>query len=58
VYHPQRTASSRLKVYTNIKLQGATPINEDSIELHEGSDDPKPTRATREASTLRDPDFD
>jgi hypothetical protein len=24
VYHPQRTASSRLKVYTNIKLQDAT----------------------------------
>jgi hypothetical protein len=24
VYHPQRTASSRLKVYTNIKLQGVT----------------------------------
>jgi hypothetical protein len=25
VYHPKRTASSRLKFYANIKLQGATP---------------------------------
>jgi hypothetical protein len=54
VYHPQRTASSRLKVYTNIKLQDATLIIKDSIKLHEGSDVPKPTRATRAASTLQD----
>jgi hypothetical protein len=54
VYHPQRTASSRLKVYTDIKLQGATPRIEDAINLHEGSDNPKPTKATREASTLQD----
>jgi hypothetical protein len=52
VYHPQRNASSRLKVYTNIKLPDATPRIEDSINLHEGSDNPKTTRATREASTL------
>jgi hypothetical protein len=54
VYHPQRTASSRLKVYTNIKHQDATPRIEDSINIHEGSDDPKPTKATQEASTLHD----
>jgi hypothetical protein len=54
VYHPQRTASSRLKVYANIKLHGATPRIEDSIKLHKGSNDPKPTKATREASTLQD----
>jgi hypothetical protein len=48
VYHPPRAASSRLKFYTNIKLQGAIPRIEDSIKLHEGSDDPKPTKATRE----------
>jgi hypothetical protein len=58
VYHPQRTASSILKVYTNIKLHGATPRSEDSIKLHEGRSNSKPTRATREASTLQDPDFD
>jgi hypothetical protein len=54
VYHPQRTASSRLKVYTNIKLQDATPRIEDSINIHEGSDNPKIAKATREASTLQD----
>jgi hypothetical protein len=27
---------------------------EDAINLHEGSDNPKPTKATREASTLQD----
>jgi hypothetical protein len=54
VYHPQRTSSSRLKVYTNIEIHGATPKIEGSINLHEGSDGPKPTKATREASTLRD----
>jgi hypothetical protein len=47
-----RTASSKLKVYANIKLQDATPRIEGSINLHKGSDDPKPTKATREASTL------
>jgi hypothetical protein len=47
-------ASSRLKVYTNIKLQDATPRTEDSINIHEGSDNPKTTKATREASTLQD----
>jgi hypothetical protein len=41
-------------VYTNIKLQGATPRFEDSIKLLEGSDNPKSTRATREASTFQD----
>jgi hypothetical protein len=41
VYHPQRTASSRLKVYANIKIQDATPRIEDSINLHQGSDDPQ-----------------
>jgi hypothetical protein len=35
VYHPQRTASSRLKVYTNIKLQDATSRIEGSISIHE-----------------------
>jgi hypothetical protein len=54
VYHPQRNASSRLKVYTNIKLPDATPRIEDSINLHEGSNNPKPTKAPREASTLQD----
>jgi hypothetical protein len=53
-YHPQRTASSRLKFFTNIKLQDATPKIEDAINLHEGSDDPKPTKITPEASTLQD----
>jgi hypothetical protein len=43
-----------LKIYANIKLQGATPRIEDSIKLHEGSNDPKPTKATREASTLQE----
>jgi hypothetical protein len=53
VYHPQRTASPRLKVYTNIKLQDATPRTKDSINLHEGSDNLKTAKATREASTLQ-----
>jgi hypothetical protein len=44
----------RLKAYTNIKLQDATPRIEDSINLHEGSDDPKTTKTTREDSTLQD----
>jgi hypothetical protein len=43
-----------IKVYANIKLQGATLRIEDSIKLHEGSYDPKPTKATREALTLQD----
>jgi hypothetical protein len=51
-------ASSRLKVYTNIKLQDAIPRIEDSINIHEGSDNPKPTRAAWEASTLQDPNCD
>jgi hypothetical protein len=54
VYHPQRTASSRLKVYTNIKLQDATSRIKDSISIHEGGDNPKTIKATREASTLHD----
>jgi hypothetical protein len=54
VYHPQRTTSSRLKVYTNNKLQGATPRIKDAIHLHEGSNNPKPTKTTREASTFQD----
>jgi hypothetical protein len=54
VYHPQRMASSRLKVYTNIKLQDATPRLEDSVHIHEGSENPKAARATRESSTLQD----
>jgi hypothetical protein len=41
-------------VYTNIKLQDATPKIEDSISIHEGSDNPKTIKATREASTLQD----
>jgi hypothetical protein len=32
IYHPQRTASSILKVYTNVKLQGATWRFKDSIK--------------------------
>jgi hypothetical protein len=47
-------ASSRLKVYTNIKLQDATPRLEDSIHIHERSDNPKTTKDTREASALQD----
>jgi hypothetical protein len=54
VYHPQRTASTRLKVYTNIKLQDATSRIEDSISIPEGSDNPKTIKATREDSTLQD----
>jgi hypothetical protein len=52
VYLPQRTAISKLKVYTNIKPPDSTPRIEDSINLHEGSDNPKTTKATREASTF------
>jgi hypothetical protein len=44
----------RLKVYTSIKLQDATPRIEDSINIHEGSDNPKTTKATRQALTLQD----
>jgi hypothetical protein len=51
------TTSSRLKVYTNIKLPDATPRIEDTINLHEGSDNPMTTKATREASTLQDLNF-
>jgi hypothetical protein len=54
VYYLQRIASSKLKVYANIKHQDATPRYEGSIKLHEGSDEPTPTRATREASTFQD----
>jgi hypothetical protein len=54
VYRPQRTASSRLKVYTNLKLQAVTHRFEYSIKLHKGSDNFQPTRATREASTPQD----
>jgi hypothetical protein len=54
VCHPKGTASSKLKVYANIKTQGATPRFEDSIKLHKVSNNPKPTKATREASTLQD----
>jgi hypothetical protein len=54
VYHPQRTASSRLKVCTNLKLHDATPRIEDTINLHEGGNDPKPTETTQEASTFQD----
>jgi hypothetical protein len=42
------------RVYTNINLQGATQRFEDSIRLREGSDKPKPARATREATTFQD----
>jgi hypothetical protein len=35
VYHPLRTTSSRLKVYTRIKLHDATPRIEGSIKLLE-----------------------
>jgi hypothetical protein len=47
-------ARSRLKVYTNNKLQGTTPGFEDSIKPPERRNGPKPTKATREASTLLD----
>jgi hypothetical protein len=46
--------SNYTKVYTHIKLQGTTPRSKDSSKLNEGSDDPKPTRATREASTFQE----
>jgi hypothetical protein len=53
VYHPQRTASSRLKVYTNIKLPDATPRIEDSINPHEGSDNPQDNKSyTRSLDSL------
>jgi hypothetical protein len=42
------------RVYTNLQLQGVTQRFEDSIKLRKGSDDPKPARATREASTFQD----
>jgi hypothetical protein len=32
IYHPQRTASSILKVYANVKIQGATQRFKDSIK--------------------------
>jgi hypothetical protein len=38
-------ASSRLKVYTNIKLPDATPRIENSINLHEGSDNPQDNKS-------------
>jgi hypothetical protein len=41
-------------VYANIKLQGMTQRFEDFVKLHEGNDDPKPTKATQEALTLQD----
>jgi hypothetical protein len=53
----RKTTSSRLKVYANSKLQDTTPRIEDSINIHEGSDNPPPpktTKATQEASTLQD----
>jgi hypothetical protein len=31
-----------------------TPRFEEFVKLHEGSDDPKPTKATREAITIQD----
>jgi hypothetical protein len=58
VYHPQRMTSSRLKVYTNIKLQDATLRIEESINRHEESDNPMPTKDSRDASTLQDLDFE
>jgi hypothetical protein len=54
VYYPQRTASSRLRVYTNIKLQDATPRIKDSVSIPKGSDNPKTIKAVWEASTLQD----
>jgi hypothetical protein len=45
VYHPQRTASSRLRVYTNIELQDATPRIKDSVGTHEGSDNPQDNKS-------------
>jgi hypothetical protein len=41
VYRPQRAASSRLKVYPNIKIQGATPRIEGSIKLLERKQQPQ-----------------
>jgi hypothetical protein len=35
-------------------LQDATPRIEDSINIHEGSDNTKAAKATREASTVQD----
>jgi hypothetical protein len=52
----QRLQAQDRSIYTNIKLQGKTPRFEDSIKLHEGSDDPNPTKATQGASTLQDLD--
>jgi hypothetical protein len=54
VYQPQRIAISRLKVYTNIKLQDTIPRIEDPINIHEGNNNHKTTKATQEASTLQD----
>jgi hypothetical protein len=50
----KRMASSRLKFYTNIKLQDTAPRIEDCTNIHEGSNNPKTAKATREASTLQD----
>jgi hypothetical protein len=44
----------RLKVYTNIKLQDATPRIKDSVSIYGGNDNPKTIKAAREASTLED----
>jgi hypothetical protein len=38
----------------SIKLQDTTPRIEDSVNIHEGSNNHKTTKATREASTLQD----
>jgi hypothetical protein len=45
VYYLQRTASSKLGVYTNIKPQGATPRYEGSIKLYEGSNNPQDNKS-------------
>jgi hypothetical protein len=37
------------RVYTNLQLQAATERFEDSIKLHEGSENSQPTRATQGA---------
>jgi hypothetical protein len=45
VYHPLRTASLRWKVYTNIKIQGATPKIEGPIKLLERKQRPQSNKS-------------
>jgi hypothetical protein len=57
VYHPQRTASSRLKVYANIEIQGATPRIEGSIKLLERKQQPQANESDPRSLNSSRPQF-